>query len=537
MRSLRWGAGPALLGLALLCPPLFAEPPRPDAVADLAARIDRHVAAGYAARGAVPAPPADDAEYIRRVYLDVAGRTPSAWEVREYLADKSPDKRRKVVDRLLDGPHYSANFARVWRELLLPQNNNQTARFFAPQIESWVRVRLREDRPYDAMVRELLTAAVVPGNGPRATPGGGAAFDQGAAAFYQANELLPENIASAASRIFLGVKLECAQCHDHPFAQWKKNQFWEYAAFFSGLRPQVRQQGAFSPAQDNAERHEIKIPNTETVVQARYLDGKQPTWGKKPNARKTLAEWMTAKDNPYFARAAANRVWAHFFGVGIIDPVDDLGTDTLPSHPELLDELAAELVKHRFDLKFLIRAITASKTYQLTSTATHESQNEPQAFARMMLKGLTPEQVFDSLASATGYREPRPAQGMPPGFVNPGTMRSEFLSKFANASDKRTEHQTSILQALSLMNGKFVADATGLQSSGTLGAVLDAPFMDTRDRLDALYLAALSRPMRPQEAARLVPYVNKGGPSGDPRKALADVFWTLLNSSEFILNH
>ncbi|HZY87713.1 MAG TPA: DUF1553 domain-containing protein, partial [Gemmataceae bacterium] len=192
---------------------------------------------------------------------------------------------------------------------------------------------------------------------------------------------------------------------------------------------------------------------------------------------------------------------------------------------------------HRFDLKFLVRAITASKTYQLTSAATHESQNEPQAFARMMLKGLTPEQVFDSLVTATGYREARPGEAVPPGFLDPGTARAEFLSKFANSSDKRTEHQTSILQALSLMNGKFVADATGLQSSGTLGALLDVPFMDNRGRLDALYLAALSRPMRPQEAARLVPYVDKGGPSGDSRKALADVYWALLNSSEFILNH
>jgi hypothetical protein len=154
-----------------------------------------------------------------------------------------------------------------------------------------------------------------------------------------------------------------------------------------------------------------------------------------------------------------------------------------------------------------------------------------------MLKGLTPEQIFDSLVAATGYSERPGAANVPPGFVNPGSARAEFLSRFANSSDKRTEHQTSILQALSLMNGKFVADATGLQSSGTLGALLDVPFMDNRERLDALYLAALSRPMRPQEAARLVPYVNKGGPSGDSRKALADVFWVLLNSSEFILNH
>ncbi len=194
------------------------------------------------------------------------------------------------------------------------------------------------------------------------------------------------------------------------------------------------------------------------------------------------------------------------------------------------------MVQHHYDLQFLIRAITASRTYQRASRLTDPTQEDLRLFARMPLKGLTAEQIFDSLAVATGYRENAGQRNR--GFFDRfGGPRGEFLNKFANSSDKRTEFQTSILQALSLMNGYFIADATSLDRSETLAALLDAPFLDDRQRLDSLYLAALARPMREREAERLVPYVERGGPSGDRRRAFADVFWALLNSSEFILNH
>jgi hypothetical protein len=530
-------------GLGALCLVVLTEgaqgagPPTDKAgaadAASLAARIDRRIGEGLKVRKVVAAPLANDGEFIRRVYLDLAGRIPRVSEVRSFLDERRKDKRARLVEKLLESSTYVNHFTNVWRSLLLPQNNNQQVQFLAGQIEGWARRRVRDNAPYDKMVRELITATLAVGARPGLLPG--AAYDAGSAAFYQANEMKPDNLAAATSRLFLGVKIECAQCHDHPFAKWTRRQFWEYTAFFAGIKPQQVDGGVFSPASDDPKVHEIAIPGSSKKVKARFLGGSEPTWSDGKSTRATLADWMTRKDNPFFARAAANRMWEHFFGVGLVDPVDDFREENPASHPELLDDLANGLTGHDFDLKFLIRAITLSQTYQRTSMVTHRSQEDLRSFARMPLKGLSPEQVFDSLATAVGYRgDARPQFGFGFGFNTP---RGEILAKFTNPVDRRTEYQTSILQALALMNGKFIADATSLDRSETLAAVLDSPFMDTRQKLDTLYLAAVGRPMRGSEAARLIPYAAGGGPSRDPKKALADVFWVLLNSSEFILNH
>jgi hypothetical protein len=538
----------ALLGGA---PALPAAPPGagaggPDALA-LAARIDHHVGAGLKAADVEPAPPADDAEFARRVYLDLAGRIPSVAEVRTFLDDRRPDKRRRLVDGLLDGPRYVTHFTHVWRALLLPESGaNLQTRFLGPGFEAWLSKHLSRNTAYDQMVRELLTLPVAPQQFQQAF--GGGRGEPSPAAFYLAKEYKPENLAAATSRLFLGVKLECAQCHNHPFADWKRDQFWSFAAFFGGI--ESRRQGDFTqPTREVADRRELTIPGTDRVVQAKFLDGAEPKWKFKVGARVTLADWLTAKDNPYFARATVNRLWAYFLGTGLIDPVDEMvGTEHVASHPELLDELAGQFAAHDFDLKFLIRAITLSGAYQTSSVRTHKTQDEPRHFARMPLRGLSPEQLFDSVAQATGYQEGGPQPQ--PVFIPNGGARNEFVNKFANQSDKPTEVQTSILQALSLMNGRLTGSATSLQQSETLAAVLDAPFMDTADRIETLYLAALSRKPRPRELERLTKYVDNGGsapedfaalapPERDKRynQALADVFWVLLNSGEFFLNH
>ena len=539
MNPYRLGAV-GLLSVAVASTVLYAVPPPSSKSSQrllesardaplLAARIDQLIAERWAARRVVPSPPADDAEFLRRVSLDLAGKIPRVWEVREFLEDPRPDKRERLVGQLLDGPHYVRHFTNVWRALLVPDANDQQARFFIPSLENWLRQRLQDNVGYDRLVRDILTL-------PLATTAGQPGFvrfNQGQpspAAFYQATELKPENLAAKTSRLFLGVKLECAQCHDHPFARWSRKQFWEYAAFFSGLKGQ---NGFFGQIQEAADRREIKIAGTDKTVQARLLDGSQPAWKTGVSTRITLANWITTSENPFFARAAVNRLWAQFFGIGLVDPVDESGDKNPPSHPELLDELTQQFVAHQFDLKFLIRAITVSRTYQLTSVGVSSSPEERRLYTRMAIKGLTPEQLFDSLAQATGYRES--SRVSQPGFFGLGepSPRNEFLTRFAS-QDKRTEPQTSILQALLLMNGKFVTDATSVNRSELLAGILDAPFLkDPAQRIEAFHLAAFSRKPRPDEMTRLVRYLE----GKDQKTSLADIYWSLLNSSEFILNH
>ncbi len=544
---------------------LSAIPARPPAVVKvktaqpstdpyaLTARIDALIAKQWEAQKVTPAPQADDAEFLRRVYLDLTGRIPRVSEARAFIEDKDPDKRRKLVNQLLDSPNYVTHFTNTWRALLLPQSNDPQVQGQAPQLEVWLRKRFKENAPYNEMVREILTADAFGQGRAGKRPG---TFEPTPAAFYQANENKPENLAAATSRLFLSVKVECAQCHDHPFAKWTRTQFWEYAAFFSGLQqnqpnPDGMAQG-FDP-----KRRQIAIPNakTKTIVTAKFLDGSGPAWKDSDETRKVLADWATSAQNPFFAKATANRIWSHLFGIGIVEPVDEFSDENQPSHPELLDELAKGLADNHFDLKYLIRAITASRAYQLTSETTDPSQEDIRLFARMPIKGLTPEQFFDSLSVATIYKAVANQQDRDNGF---STARAEFLARFSNPVDKKTEHQTSILQALAIMNGDFSGDAVNpdteaigflfgkaahdefsmrLHRCHTMAAIYDSPFMNTREKLDTLYLSVLSRKMRADEVEKMVKFVEGGGKRKDSRKALADVFWTLLNCSEFNLNH
>jgi hypothetical protein len=519
---------------------LTAEPPSASA-ADayaLAAKIDGHFAARWATEKAEPAPLADDAEFMRRLYLDLTGRIPSVTEARAFLDDESPDKRRRLIEQLLASPRYVEHFTNVWRALLLPNTNNTADNpGLRTSLETWLRSRFRENAGFDKLVREIVATAAITG-----VPQGDAS-EPTPVAFYQDNDYKPENLASSTSRLFLGIRLECAQCHDHPQAKWKREQFWAFAAFFAGIeRAGPSEQGG--AVREIFDRRELSIPGTEDVVQAAFLDETEPQWKFKVGARVTLADWLVAADNPFFARAAVNRLWEYFFGIGLVQAVDDQKGKQAPGHGQLLDEVASAFAAHHFDLKFLIRAITASRAYQLTTAAPLPKADsrlptaDPHLFARMAVKGLSPEQIFDSLALAVGYEEPPPKPQEGPEAARPPVAgpRGAFLAKFASPAEQRTEAQTSILQALFLMNGKFLADATALGQSKTLtAAIAESP--DTAERIELLFLATLSRKPRLEELARLAKYVDAGGPHGDPKKALGDVFWVLLNSGEFILNH
>ncbi|MBX9789343.1 MAG: DUF1549 and DUF1553 domain-containing protein [Pirellulales bacterium] len=498
----------------------------------LTALIDQELAARWQAGGVTPAELASDAEFLRRVYLDLAGRIPSVSEARDFLEDESADRRQRLVDRLLVGPAFANHFARTWRAMLLPEADaNLQVRFVAVIFEAWLRKRLREGLGYDALVRELLTVPLpeMQNNG---NPFG--QENAGPISYYFAKEGKPENLAASTARALLGVRLECAQCHDHPFAHWKQDQFWQLAGFFSGIERQQPDQ-PFSPLKEVAEKHELKVPDTERTVSAAFLDGTAPEWTDGASARGKLAEWITARGNPLFARALANRLWAHFFGIGLVDPVDDFDEHNQPSHPALLAVLAAEFSSHDFRWEHLIRAITSSRAYQLSSAVRDAPERDPRQFAAMPVRGLSAEQLFDSLALAIGFRDPAGDLGQ---FVLAyNSPRATFLETFANQRDRPLDYHTSIIQAMALMNGQVVADATAVPRSWTLGAVANYPGFDDRARIETLYLATLSRPPRDEELARLEPYLASGGARQDRDEALGDILWALLNSSEFLFNH
>jgi hypothetical protein len=527
-----------------------SERTRESAALAIAARIDDAFVRHWKKTKVVPAPESDDAEFMRRVYLDLIGRIPSAGEARQFLGDSSPAKRRRLVEMLLDHPRYTLHWMNYWETLLLPESKYDATNGISRSFEAWVRKQMQSNVAYDKMVRKLLTAPVnvlvklgdelfpVQFQNEKGTFGGAGGAEPipysyaapYAAVFYQVEKAAPENLAGKTSRLFLGVRLECAQCHDHPFAKWKREEFWSQAAFFAGIETP----GRGVPLRDNPRIKSIAMSDGGKVVPARFLDGTEPQWQDGGGGRKLLADWVTSPSNPYFARAITNRLWAYFLGTGLIEPVDEMvGKDVQDNDPGgILAALAQEFVTSGFDLKFLMRAITATKVYQATSAKSHASQNDARLFARMSVRGLTAEQVYDSLTEATGERLPRQNTISPNAGSSANDARGLFLRMFSNRTETAINSQSSIPQALAMMNGNVTAK--GIKRSRTLAAVLNSPFLDGQGRIAALYLATLSREPRPDELKRMLQFIDK---AGSQEEGLADVLWALLNSAEFKLNH
>jgi hypothetical protein len=486
---------------------------------ELAAWIDGRFDAAWNEQGLEPAPLTNDSEFVRRAFLNLIGRIPSVAETRAFLEDARPLKRQQLVEELLQHGAFAAHLANTWRDLLLAGATALEARASAPALETWLKLRFSANMPYDQLVSELLTAPL-DRNSPRIPS---------PLAFYQAAEFKPEQLAANASRLFLGVQVQCAQCHDHPFTEWKQPQFWSFAAFFNNLDA-PRADGAATDDLD-----EIRIPGKDVLVPALFLDGTIPEKAAGRGKRSVLARWITAAQNPYFARAAVNRVWWNYFGRGFVQPVDDLDPSHPAAFPEIFDALCTQFRLHQYDLKYLVRVITATRAYQLSSRGAVAGKEDALAaqFARMPLRRMTSDQVYASFVQATGMRE---ATTNNPNVINDGGVREEFQAKFADSATSPTEIETTILQALSLMNGRHVATATDLEQSEFLAVVADAPYLDHASRVETLFLAALSRPPEPAEMDLFLENESSGDPAAR-RAVLADIFWTLLNSAEFLLNH
>jgi hypothetical protein len=499
----------------------------------LTARIDHHLAAGWSKVGLTPAPVADDATYLRRVYLDLIGRIPTATEARRFLDDRSADKRAALVRELLGRPAQVDHWVNLWNDWLLPENDENGQRQ-DDTFRAWLRERLKPGVGYDKLVRDLLGMPLgverVRGQRGMMRPNaaGMAGNEPTPLAFYLAKEVKPENLAAATARLFLGVRIECAQCHNHPFANWTREQFWSYAAFFAGLS---REQGNGNAVRELFDKRELLIPGGNQVAEPRFLalddDGAEPNWRPNVGTRATLAEWLTGPTNPFFARAAVNRLWAQCFGTGLIDPIDDFRPENPASHPELLDELAAAFVASQFDAHYLLRAILASRAYQ-ASSASASSPPEPRWFAVKQLKPLTPDQLYDSFDTALGIAPPFVGP-LAPNAVPPDDqrgLRQEFLARFRTGG--ATEARLSIPQALTLMNGRISATA---RTRPMFARLRELP---ASTQVEELFLTTLARRPTATEAARVQRWLDAGA---NTEHALADVLWALLNSVEFRVNH
>jgi len=512
--------------------PQWNPPAEPLAEGELRERIDEQLAALWAAQKIHPVGPASDAEFMRRVYLDLTGRVPTVGEARDFLADQTPDRREQLVDRLLAHHDHATHLAAVWRRILLPDEVDLSRLGGSAEFDDWLAERFAENVPYDQMVRELLLAE-------------GRVAESGPLLFYAAVRLNPEELAARTSRAFLGVRMECAQCHDHPFDEVSQQDFWSFAAFFARIsrpRGKMEMTSPVLQVKDNA-FGDVMIPDSDEVVPPRIPGTVMDLADESKGAsrREQLVTWLTDRHNQHFSRATVNRVWAHLFGRGLVEPVDDMRPANPAIAPEVLETLAGDFAASGYDLRRLLRELVLTDAYQLSSGAADSDPSRTLAFAQMNMKSFTAEQLYDCITIATG-KSSLAAPSMPeaegvPGLVRSADMnRQQFIEQFRTMPGQVTDYQAGIPQALTLMHGGLIHNATDVAASGLLKS-LAAPFFSDDQRLDTLYLATLSRYPADEERAAIVAQIAEAKSPAEKQQVLGDVLWALLNSAEFTLNH
>jgi hypothetical protein len=487
--------------------------------------IDQKLAAKWSEMGLLPAPPSSDTEFLRRMYLDVLGTLPGAAEVRGFLADRSPDKRRRAIDRVLDRPEYVDFWALKWGDWLRI-NRAATSYLGMKAYNAWLRQAVADNRPIDALVRDLLTAS-------------GSNFAVGPANFYLTARS-PEDLGEATAQLFLGVRMQCARCHHHPFEKWRQEDYCGLAAFFARIGTRSGDRSDPSSGRETViyvrPGGEVTHPRRDQYVPPQVLDG--PAVADPIDRRRPLAEWVTAAGNPFFARNFVNRYWAHCMGRGLVEPVDDLRATNPASIPELLDRLADDFVHSGFDAKRLLRTILASRAYQASvrATAANAADTTNAFFTRATRRRLTAEQLADALDAATSTHTEYP--GLPAGtkaiqLPDPG-VRSDLLDLFGRPArqalcDCERSAQPSVAQALLLLNGEWLEKKIR-RPDGRI-AKLVARKATAEEIIEDLYLAALSRLPTPAERKRGVRCL---ADAGSPLEGAADLLWVLLNTREFL---
>lgn len=500
--------------------------------------------------GIAVSPPADDATFLRRAYLDVIGRLPSESEARAFLADTCTEKRENLVDALLERPEYADHWAMKWIDLLRP-NPYRVGIKAVINLDAWLREQFRENQPYDQFVQEILTAS-------------GSTFDVSPATFFR-DRREPEEITTVVSQLFLGIRLECAKCHHHPFEVWSQEDFYGLAAHFAkvgrkgtGLSPPISgSEEVVFPGKSGRVEH----PRTGVTMEAKPLFAwatgtadKEKNSAGKPKAetakdrdlRQALADWVTAPENPYFGQVIANRVWADLMGRGIVEPVDDIRATNPASNPELLQWLARDFRANGHNLKHLVRTIMTSYVYGLSSQPIERNTGDTRLFSRHYRARLRAETLLDAVCDATGV--PETFSGAAPGTRATGlwTFRSPnvFLDTFGRPDpnqDPPCERlgEGSVTQALHLMNAPNLQEK--IQNENGLAARLAKSDQSPESIIETVYLTCFARQPKPNEKAialKLFADAETRKPGTKPRRiAVEDLVWALLNSAEFVIKN
>ncbi len=579
-------------GLVLVaCAPAPVTPARPVATAPKerpalsgAAAIDAALREHWKKAGVVPAPRADDATFLRRAYVDVVGTVPPVDVTRRFLADPAPDKRARLVEALIASNEWAEHWMNYWDDVLMGRDTRGNVVDRAA-FRSWLRGRFAAHAPWDQIVRELVSATGRNGSGgPKAKAAGLAiapAEDDdegavnGAVNWTLRFEQSPQDLGGNASRIFLGVQIQCAQCHDHKTESWKQDDFRRFtSAFFrtkvqpldpvppSGTTKRGKPMGLrrveLVDAASAPPRFAKKMSELEPVVRAKptALDGTDLEQGA--GTRKALAAWMTSKENRWFARAFVNRMWGHFLGRGFYDPVDDIRPSNPATAPELLDAIAADFVAHDFDVRWLVRTICATEAYNLAA----QRRSSDDLWASFHLVPLGPEELLNAIFRVTDVE----AAAQRAGIANMDALRATVARQYAFVFDTDEEadapdYSGTVTQALALLNGALVRQGSRALPGGTAAEIANGTGSD-EEKIDALALKVLARPATAEERERWLAYVreahgertkpkpkagkrdplerlsNRRAGAVPPRTAAyEDLLWALLNTSEFSFNH
>jgi hypothetical protein len=499
--------------------------------------VDRHTARKWRELGITPSELTTDEQFLRRVYLDLTGTLPTPAEFRAFVADTHPGKRDKLVDRLLETPEYAYFFANKWADILRVKRRNQPERAFGTfAFHTWIRDAVAADKPFDEFAREIVCAVGDETRNP--------------ATVWYKEVRTPEQFADDVSQVFLGQRLSCANCHHHPYEKWGQDDYWGLAAFFGRVGTKTVPVPGRSTQNQQSQKLVLFVrPNggvtnkrTNQPAPLKPLDAAAVP-GTDADPREAFADWMTDPKNPFFARAVANRYWAHFFGRGVVDPLDDMRVTNPPSNPELLDALARNLVENKYSLKALVRTICKSRTYQLSSEPNDTNAADKQSFARYYPRRLQAEVLFDAVCRVTD--SPSGFPGLPADRHAPSraimlpdeAFASYFLDvtgrpQRISACECERVSEASLAMSLHLLNSQEVQDKLA-RPGGRADAVARNPRPD-REKIEELFLwAAGKRPTAKQMDLALA-HVAKH----DRAKKLAyeNILWALLNSKGFLFN-